>query len=239
MAKKRAGGVHMKTKTVGFYLERMNMPTHKRNNEELFMKLENANTDNERHHIIEDILMNNIRLVFHILHKRFPDVTSLCQRIRVTYDDIFSVGVYGLLKAVYTFDGSKKIKFATYASRVINNELGMFIRKHRRSIMVMSIEETVHEDKHGRDDITLMDILVDSVNDIEQYTTDEYNMFFLEELEKALTPREINILRLYFYGEMTQRQIADALGISQSYASRKLKSILQKAKRLHRKLQDM
>lgn len=229
----------MKTKTVGFYLERMNIPLHKGNNEELFKKLSNANNDEERHHIIEDILMNNIRLVSHILHKRFPDAVKLCQNIRVTYDDMFSVGVYGLLKAIYTFDTSGKFKFSTYASKVINNELGIFMRKHRKSITVISIEETIHEDKQGREDMTLMDVLVDSINDIEQYDNDEYSAFFLEKLERVLTPIEINILRLYLYGEMTQKQIADALGISQSHTSRKLKQILQKAKKLHIELQDM
>ena len=239
MVKTRSGGLPMRTKTVGFYLERMNIPSHKRNNEELFEKLDSANSDEERHHIVENILMNNIKLVFHILNKRFPDITDLCQKIRVTYDDVFSVGVYALLKSIYTFDRSKKIKFATYASRVINNELGIFMRKHRRSLMVTSIEETIYEDKQGREDITLMDVLADSADGIEQYITEEYNVFFLEELERALTPKEINMLRLYFYGRMTQKQIADTMDMNQSYVSRKLKTILQKAKKLHKKLQDM
>jgi RNA polymerase sporulation-specific sigma factor len=227
---------------IGFYLEETNLRKYTHNNEELFHKLDEADEE-IKPEIVSDIIENNLRLIHYIIKKRYPSIHTLCQSLRVTPDDFFSVGYYALMKAVYTFDITKGFKFATYATRTIHNEFGMFIRKHKRSFMVTSLSEVTYEGDSGAVDseMTLMDLLADPLATHEEdYVHQEFGFIVMDELDRVLKPREMMIFRMYVSGgedHLTQREIADILGISQSYISRLLKKTLDKARKVYNKLE--
>lgn len=173
----------------------------------------------------EKLIVHNLRLVVYIA-KKFENTT-------VNIEDLISIGTIGLIKAVNTFSVDRKIKFATYASRCIENEILMFLRKASQRRNEISIEEPLNTDWDGNE-LLLCDILgsdADIINrDIEQEL--ECNLL-LEEVSK-LNTREAMIMELRFglngNSEHTQKQVADLLGISQSYISRLEKKIIKKLK---------
>ena len=173
----------------------------------------------------EKLIIHNLRLVVYIA-KKFENTT-------VNIEDLISIGTIGLIKAVNTFSVDRKIKFATYASRCIENEILMFLRKASQRRNEISIEEPLNTDWDGNE-LLLCDILgsdADIINrDIEQEL--ECNLL-LEEVSK-LNTREAMIMELRFglngNSEHTQKQVADLLGISQSYISRLEKKIIKKLK---------
>ena len=174
----------------------------------------------------QKLIEHNLRLVVYIA-RRF-DNTGLMT------EDLVSIGSIGLIKAIRTFKAEKNIKLATYASRCIENEILMYLRKISNTRSEVSIDEPLNVDWDGNE-LLLSDVLGtdgDCVSkDIE--TDEECKMLRLA--LQTLDPREQDIMQMrYGFGgkrEMTQKEVADALGISQSYISRLEKKIIKRLKR--------
>ena len=173
--------------------------------------------DKMRSHLIE----HNLRLVVYIA-KRFENTGT-------GIEDLISIGTIGLVKAINTFRSDKSIKLATYASRCIENEILMYIRKNGTQAREVSIDEPLNVDWDGNE-LLLSDILGNEEDGV------AYEMEMMEERQlvreavSRLEPRERELIELR-YGmrtgdEMTQKEVADLLGISQSYISRLEKRIL-------------
>ena len=173
----------------------------------------------------EKLIVHNLRLVVYIARK--------FENSGVGIEDLISIGTIGLIKAVNTFCPSRNIKLATYASRCIENEILMHLRKISNSRTEVSIDEPLNIDWDGNE-LLLSDILgseADSVNaDIEH--EDEANTLLA--IVSTLNEREQMIMRLRFgigaEREHTQKEVADMLGISQSYISRLEKRIIEHIK---------
>ena len=172
------------------------------------------------------LIQHNLRLVVYIARKF--DNTG------VDNDDLISIGTIGLIKAINSFKADKNIKLATYASRCIENEILMYLRRIARLKTEVSFDEPLNTDFEGNE-LLLSDVLgtsADSVyGDIESNAEREQ----LKEALKKLSERERKIMYLRFglFGdeEMTQKEVADLLGISQSYISRLEKKIIQRLKK--------
>ena len=171
------------------------------------------------------LIERNLRLVVFIARKF--DNTG------VMLEDLISIGTIGLIKAVNTFDPTKKIKLATYASRCIENEVLMFLRRHSRTRMEVSIDEPLKTDWDGNE-LLLSDVLGTEPDTVSRGIEDDAEKAMLFQALSRLGPREKQIMSLRFglggREEMTQKEVADVMGISQSYISRLEKRILQ---RLH------
>ena len=171
------------------------------------------------------LIERNLRLVVFIARKF--DNTG------VMLEDLISIGTIGLIKAVNTFDPTKKIKLATYASRCIENEVLMFLRRHSRTRLEVSIDEPLKTDWDGNE-LLLSDVLGTEPDTVSRGIEDDAEKAMLFQALSRLGPREKQIMSLRFglggREEMTQKEVADVMGISQSYISRLEKRILQ---RLH------
>ncbi|MBE6734329.1 MAG: RNA polymerase sporulation sigma factor SigE [Ruminococcaceae bacterium] len=173
----------------------------------------------------EKLIVHNLRLVVYIAKKFETNSTSV--------EDLISIGTIGLIKAVNTFSPDKNIKLATYASRCIENEILMFLRKTSQLKNEISIDEPLNTDWDGNE-LLLCDVLgseADTVNaDIEK----EVEIHQLLVAVSKLNERESKIMELRFglngKKEHTQKEVADMLGISQSYISRLEKRIILKLK---------
>ena len=192
-------------------------PLKKDEEEELVQELINGKEG------VRDILIErNLRLVVYIARK--------FENTGVGVEDLISVGTIGLIKAVNTFNPEKKIKLATYASRCIENEILMHLRKTSKSRQEISLDEPLKCDYDGNE-LLLSDILQDSDEGIEDEINLQEEIARLNEVIKELNPREKEILYLrYGLGgeeELTQKEAADKLNISQSYISRLEKKIIK------------
>ncbi|MGN0793988.1 MAG: RNA polymerase sporulation sigma factor SigE [Aristaeellaceae bacterium] len=171
------------------------------------------------------LIERNLRLVVFIARK--------FENTGVMLEDLISIGTIGLIKAVNTFDPSKKIKLATYASRCIENEVLMFLRRHSRTKLEVSIDEPLKTDWDGNE-LLLSDVLGTDPDTVSRGMEDDAEKEMLFAALSRLNPREQKIMALRFglggRDEMTQKEVADIMGISQSYISRLEKRILQ---RLH------
>jgi len=172
-----------------------------------------------------DVLIErNLRLVAHIVKKYNTADKEI--------DDLISIGTIGLIKAIDTFDPDKGIRLATYASRCIDNELLMMLRSGKRQAKEIYLYEPIGSDKEGHE-INLLDIIESSDTDIVDELDLQGNVKRLYELvEKVLSKRERQIIEMR-YGlnlqeEITQREIANKIGISRSYVSRIEKKALKK-----------
>ena len=196
-------------------------PLTKQQEEEI---LDEINTDNFEHR--ELLVIHNLRLVVYIARK--------FENTGVGIEDLVSIGTIGLIKAVNTFRPSKKIKLATYASRCIENEILMYLRKNAKNKNEMSIDEPLNVDWDGNE-LLLSDVLgsdSDSVNrNIELKDEKRQLLYCVRQLSDR--ERQIMSMRFGLFGskECTQKQVADMLGISQSYISRLEKRIVEKLKR--------
>ena len=168
------------------------------------------------------LIRHNLRLVAHICKKYAVNGRDL--------DDLISIGSIGLIKAVNTFDAEKRIKLATYASRCIENEILMYLRRSCKLKLEVSLDEPLNVDWDGNE-LLLSDILGTDADAIYRGIEDEVDKELLSLAMKKLTPREKKIMELRFglYGnrEYTQKQVADMMGISQSYISRLEKHIIK------------
>ena len=174
----------------------------------------------------EKLIEHNLRLVVYIA-KKF-------ESSNVDIDDLISVGTIGLIKAVNSFDGNKQIKLATYASRCIENEILMHLRKVVRTKSEMSLDEPLNVDWEGN--VLLLSDVLGTESDVtcKDVENDEENDILIKTF-KQLPPRERQIVRLRFgllgAQKKTQKEIADLLGISQSYISRLEKKVMKKLKK--------
>ncbi len=177
------------------------------------------------------LIERNIRLVVYIARKF--DNTG------IGLEDLISIGTIGLIKAVNTFDVSKNIKLATYASRCIENEILMFLRRSSRIRGEISLDEPLNVDWDGNE-LLLSDILGTDSDAVFREIENDVERTLIGEAIGRLPNREKLIINMRFglagYPENTQKQVADALGISQSYISRLEKRII---KRLQRDVQKM
>ena len=178
----------------------------------------------------EKLIAHNLRLVVYIA-KKFDNT-------KVGTEDLISIGTIGLMKAINTFDASKSIKLATYASRCIENEILMYLRKNSKQKLEVSIDEPLNVDWDGNE-LLLSDILGTDEDVIYRDLETQADLKLLHQALKTLNGREKMIIELRFGlhskdgEELTQKQVADLLGISQSYISRLEKKIM---KRLHREM---
>lgn len=179
---------------------------------------------NEQARVI--LIERNLRLVVYIA-KKFES-TGIC------LEDLVSIGTIGLIKAINTFKADKNIKLATYASRCIENEILMYIRKNNSSKCEMSIDEPLNVDWDGNE-LLLSDILGNEEDDVgyELEIREEHDI--IHKAVAGLCDRERIIIEMR-YGlngrkEMTQKEVADLLGISQSYISRLEKRIIDKLRK--------
>ena len=204
--------------------EALPLPLSPEEESEMIEKLALENEEKER--AKAELIQHNLRLVVYIARKF--DNTG------VDGDDLISIGTIGLIKAINSFKPSKNIKLATYASRCIENEILMYLRRTSKLKSEVSFEEPLNTDFEGNE-LLLLDVLgtpAESVyGDIERNAEKEQ----LKEALKKLSDRERKIMFLRFGlnggEEMTQKDVADMLGISQSYISRLEKKIIARLKK--------
>ena len=170
------------------------------------------------------LVEHNLRLVVYIA-KKFENTG-------VGLEDLISIGTIGLMKAINTFNSSKNIKLATYSSRCIENEILMHLRRSNRLKSEISIDEPLNQDGDGNE-LLLSDILGTDEDITSRGVEDEVDKKLLKASISKLNSREKNIMELRFGfktgEEKTQKEVADMLGISQSYISRLEKKIINKA----------
>ncbi|MBP3540692.1 MAG: RNA polymerase sporulation sigma factor SigE [Clostridia bacterium] len=169
------------------------------------------------------LIEHNLRLVVFI-SRRFENTG-------IPLEDLISIGTIGLIKAVGTFDPDKKIKMATYASRCIENEILMFLRKTSKLRLEVSLDEPLKTDWDGNE-LLLSDVLGTRPDTVSINLDKEIERDILRDALSHLNPREKQIIVLRFglggRKECTQKEVADMLGISQSYISRLEKRILSR-----------
>ena len=176
----------------------------------------------------EPLITHNLRLVVYISKKFESSFASV--------EDLISIGTIGLIKAVNTFCPERNIKLATYASRCIENEILMYLRRSSKLKMEVSIDEPLNVDWDGNE-LLLSDILGTDENVIYSKMEEEVNYHLLYKALSRLSPREKTIIQLRFGirtsdgQEKTQKEVADLLGISQSYISRLEKKIIGRLKK--------
>lgn len=199
-------------------------PLDSKREAEMIARLSSEEEQEARSLLIE----HNLRLVVYIA-KKFDNTC-------VGVEDLISIGTIGLIKAINTFNPEKNIKLATYASRCIENEILMYLRRNNKTRMEVSIDEPLNVDWDGNE-LLLSDILGTDEDIIYRGLEDETEKKLLNNAISRLSPRERKIVELR-YGlrseegtEMTQKEVADLLGISQSYISRLEKKIMKRLKK--------
>ena len=179
-------------------------------------------------HIKTLLVEHNLRLVVYIA-KKFDNTG-------IGVEDLISIGTIGLIKAINTFNPEKNIKLATYASRCIENEILMYLRRNNKTKMEVSIDEPLNVDWDGNE-LLLSDILGTEEDLIYKGIEDEVDRKLLSSALSKLSERERIIVQLRFGintedgNERTQKEVADMLGISQSYISRLEKKIIKRLKK--------
>ena len=172
------------------------------------------------------LIEHNLRLVVYIA-KRFENTG-------INLEDLISIGTIGLIKAINTFNRGKNIKLATYASRCIENEILMHLRKVGSQRMEISFDEPLNTDWDGNE-LLLSDILGTDEDEVSRPMEDDADRQMLHESIALLSPREQHIILMRFGipdgKEYTQKEVADSMGISQSYISRLEKRIIERLRR--------
>ena len=196
-------------------------PLEKAEEDECVARLESGD-DAARRELIE----HNLRLVVYI-SKRFENTG-------INIEDLISIGTIGLIKAVNTFNSGKKIKLATYASRCIENEILMYLRKISSQRTEVSFDEPLNTDWYGNE-LLLSDILGTDEDEVSRPLEDDADRQMLMAAIDCLNEREKTIILMRFglsgSGEYTQKEVADMMGISQSYISRLEKKIIDRLRR--------
>ncbi|OOB80496.1 MAG: sporulation sigma factor SigE [Epulopiscium sp. Nuni2H_MBin003] len=208
-------------------------PLSKEEENELIEKMVEYKDDNEVIiNIKKTLIERNLRLVVYIA-KKFENTNK-------GMEDLISIGSIGLIKAINTFKPDKKIKLATYASRCIENEILMDIRRTNKIKVEVSIDEPLNVDWDGNE-LLLSDILGTDADSVYRNIEDEVDKELLNEALQKLNTREREIVELRFGfrnegKEKTQKEVADMLGISQSYISRLEKKIIGRLKKEIKKM---
>ena len=189
--------------------------------QKLFYGLENGDKTAR-----EKMIVHNLRLVIYIAKKFESSAVSV--------EDLTSIGSLGLIKAVNSFKPSKNIKFATYASRCVENEILMFLRKQSNRNIDISIDDALSVDSDGNE-LNLIDILYTDEYEVSRDMERESEKEVLWRSIRSLSERDQNIILMRFglngVQEKTQKEVADEIGISQSYISRLEKRIFNKLKK--------
>ena len=174
----------------------------------------------------QKLIVHNLRLVVYIA-KKFENTG-------INIEDLISIGTIGLIKSINTFKPDKNIKLATYASRCIENEILMYMRKNSNRRCEISIDEPLNVDWDGNE-LLLSDILGTDSDVVYQDIENEVDKQLLSIALEHLSDREKNIMKLRFGmgsgNSKTQKEVADMMGISQSYISRLEKRIIQRMKK--------
>ena len=211
------------------------LPPPLKNDEEksALMALADRNDNMTLESARELLISHNLRLVVY-LAKKFEN-TGVC------VEDLISIGTIGLIKGINTFNPDKKIKLATYASRCIENEILMYLRRNSRTKLEVSFDEPLKMDWDGNE-LLLSDILGTDEDIIYKDIETEAEITLLKSAMKVLDDRERQIIELRFginsreNKELTQKEVADILGISQSYISRLEKKIMVRLRKEMQKL---
>ena len=211
------------------------LPPPLKNDEEksALMALADRNDNMTLESARELLISHNLRLVVY-LAKKFEN-TGVC------VEDLISIGTIGLIKGINTFNPDKKIKLATYASRCIENEILMYLRRNSRTKLEVSFDEPLNMDWDGNE-LLLSDILGTDEDIIYKDKETEEEITLLKSAMKVLDDRERQIIELRFginsreNKELTQKEVADILGISQSYISRLEKKIMVRLRKEMQKL---
>ncbi len=189
--------------------------------QDIFSRLEEKDPE-----AINLLIVHNLRLVVYIA-KKFENTG-------ISIDDLTSIGTMGLIKAVKSFAPSKNIKFATYASRCVENEILMYLRKRSNRNIDISMDEALSTDTDGNE-LNLIDVLYTDDDEASKNIEEECERDIVWQSLDCLNKREkeIMIMRFGLDGciEKTQKEVADIIGISQSYISRLEKRILKKLRR--------
>lgn len=182
--------------------------------------------EEKNHKACEKLIIHNLRLVVYIA-KKFESTN-------IPIDDLTSIGTMGLIKAVNSFIPSKNIKFATYASRCIENEILMYLRKRSNKNVDISMDEALSTDSDGNE-LNLIDVLYTDESFVSENIEKESDRQMVWDILNTLSPREKEIMVMRFGldngEEKTQKEVSDIIGISQSYVSRMEKRILKKMKK--------
>lgn len=180
----------------------------------------------EEEQVRQELIEHNLRLVVYIA-RRFENTG-------IHIEDLISIGTIGLIKAIGTYRADKNIKLATYASRCIENEILMFLRKNAARKGEVSLDEPLNTDWDGNE-LLLSDILGTDADTVMRPIEEDVDRSLLAAALQTLSPREKKIITLRFglegRQEQTQKEVADQLGISQSYISRLEKRIIQRLKK--------
>ena len=214
---------------LGYYLEiyyingpdNLPAPLSREQETAIFMRLEEGDPKAK-----EILITHNLRLVVYIARK--------FESTGIGIEDLISIGTIGLIKAVNTFCPARNIKLATYASRCIENEILMYLRKIQNQKTEVSIDEPLNVDWDGNE-LLLSDVLGTEADVVMRPLEDDVDLCLLASALDTLSPREREIITLRFGlgggKEQTQKEVADRLGISQSYISRLEKRIIQRLKK--------
>ena len=209
-------------------------PLEQKDEIECLVALSGEKTDDEKEDARVKLISHNLRLVAYLARK-FEN-TGIC------IDDLISIGTIGLIKGINTFNTDKNIKLATYASRCIENEILMYLRRNNKTKMEVSFDEPLNMDWDGNE-LLLSDILGTEEDVIYKDIENEVEISLLRKAMEKLSTREREIIELR-YGinqrmgkELTQKEVADKLGISQSYISRLEKKIIDRLRREIKKIE--
>ena len=198
-------------------------PPLSKNDEEDLVRKSNLGDINARNKLIE----HNLRLVVFLSKKYDNTLYDL--------EEIVSIGTIGLIKAIKTYKLDKNIKLATYASRCIDNEILMFLRKNKKRMSEVSFEDSINFDSEGNE-LHIEDVFGTEDDIVEKSIEDKDNKVLLEDYVKKLNERDREIIEqrygLFGKKELTQKELADKLSISQSYISRIEKKVIKKLKNL-------
>ncbi|WP_073341203.1 RNA polymerase sporulation sigma factor SigE [Caldanaerobius fijiensis] len=204
------------------------LPPPLSNDEEEYLMVRLKNGDSAAKTVL---IERNLRLVVYIARK--------FENTGVGVEDLISIGTIGLIKAVNTFDPFKNIKLATYASRCIENEILMYLRRNSKSKLEVSFDEPLNVDWDGNE-LLLSDVLGTDAEIVSRNVEEDVDRQLLNMAIKKLSDKEKKIIKLRFgingETERTQKEVADMLGISQSYISRLEKRII---KRLRKEISKM
>ncbi len=207
-----------------FYIsgsEKLPTPLTAEEEKDLLLRLADGD-DEARKKLVE----KNLRLVVYIAKKFENSMFNI--------EDLISIGTIGLMKAINSFNIEKNIKLATYASRCIENEILMYLRKTQKLKTEVSIDEPINTDAEGND-LALSDILGSESDNIFKQVEDSDNKKVIDLAIKNLDSREKVIMELRYgfdgKNELTQKEVADKLGISQSYISRIEKKVIERLKK--------
>ena len=200
-------------------------PLAKEKEQQLLLRLRDG-TDAEKESAKQTLILHNLRLVAHIAKKY-----NNAQR---ESEELISIGIVGLIKAILSYDSEKSIRLATYASRCIENEILMFLRKTNNIRNEISLDEPLNVDWDGNE-LLLSDILGSEPDTVNRGIEAEDEKSLLLRTVDTLADRDKLIMRMRFGlgggKEYTQKEVADMLGISQSYISRLEKRIIERLKR--------